>query len=169
MTESTIVQTEYDLVGLFDILTSHGLERVVVTFHGGWDSNEQDGITAFKEGKEVDSAEVMLEENVKSLGEEQCEKDYDDLFGRHPGDRGLFGVWSELARHMSEGDYDDDYDRYDAGTYYSGVDYGEVIFDVAKCEIRLEAKAKVRVVEYREDPISRVWAVDEYGQMKELA
>jgi hypothetical protein len=63
-------------------------------------------------------------------------------------------------------DYDR-YHRYDEGNFYNGVenDDGEVIFDVTKREIRLEAQAKVRVVEYRYDDVSRTFAVKDDGSL----
>jgi hypothetical protein len=149
MTEPTTIKPKENCVELFDILARHGLERVVVGFSGGWNGNEQDHIVAFKDGKEVDIEEIMIE---------KCEEDFSKY-------EDLIDVWYDVADiAWSQGKYDE-YDRYDEGNYYSGVEDGEVIFDVAKREIRLEADAKVRVVEYRYDNVSRVCLVKDDGSL----
>jgi hypothetical protein len=137
--------TKSDVAKLFDMLAQRDVDEVVVMFSGGWDYNEEDddGRTAFNKGGEVvDLEEVFREDDFKFV------------------DKTIRHIWRDVARTMGYG-YDR-YRRYDAGEFYQGTDDedpGEVIFNVAEREIRLEAIAKVRVVEYRSDKVSRTWDV----------
>jgi hypothetical protein len=132
--------TQDKITMLFNILARYGVDRVVVYFHGG-----SDVISFIKDYEEID----LEEDEAKTVTEE----DYEVLFGSNK----LIRVWHDFA-HYTRYESDDS----DEGEVV-GVDDGQVIFDVAKREIRLEARAEWSVVEHRCDEVSRVWRVHTYS------
>jgi hypothetical protein len=131
------LQTEAEL---FDVLAQHGVASVRVMFCGGWDYNEQEEI-------------IALDANFNPVSLRGLDDRWNDLIG---------DVWREKAAEMRSG-YDR-YDRYDAGEYYHSTEEGadcSVFFDIRTRTITLEGHAKVRVVRYRTDEITKTWRLDE--------
>jgi hypothetical protein len=120
---------------LFDALGKLGIETVTVTFSAGWDCPTINDVT------------VHPDINIKDFRE------------------AVTDIAEEKAKTLGYG-YDT-YRRYDEGEYYQGTDEdddGTVLFDIPARTISLDATARVRVVEYRNDAVSKTWQLDVFPE-----